>query len=118
MRIRKTQKRDFSHKVHNLLVPNLIAIILLWLILAFIFFFINPGKPLILPFFFLIFFFAILSTISLFFRSKIQRLTISATLMAFLVLRYFGLLYFLNLFLLTSILITILIYERYAKKSN
>ncbi|GEM_PF-2047540 len=113
--------RDRRHKKNKEkrdVLPNLIAIILCGVFLAFIIYFVDPKTFFIIPVFFGIFFFLMFFIFGIFIKNFKTKIVISSAIVIFLVLRFFKIGNFINFFLLLAITTTILAYEYYSKKSN
>lgn len=90
--------------------PTLLVTILLWLALAGLIYFVDPGIFGVVPLFFIIFFTTLLFTFSLIFASTRRGLIISTSLSLFSILAYLGVGNILNLLLIVAIAICIELY--------
>src|SRR3989344_4157389 len=102
----KLRKREVVLKRKNFL-SSLILIFLLWGILAFLIFFIDPDSFGVVPVFFAVFFTATLFTLSIIFVNTRRGLIASTSLTIFMLLRYFGIGNILNLVLIIFLAIVI-----------
>lgn len=104
------KKRQKIAKKRKNFLPTLIAIILLWAGAAFMIYFADPDKLLVVPLFFLIFFLALLFTFSTLFANSRRGFLTAFAITFFLLLKYFGVGNLINLLLLAGIIITAELY--------
>jgi hypothetical protein len=111
--IRAMSKKSIRHfntlKRKNFL-PTLLITILLWLLLAGLVYFVDPGNFAAVPVFFVLFFTAMLFTFSLLFTSTRRGLIGSVSLSIFFVLAYLGVGNILNLLLIVAIAVSLELY--------
>lgn len=91
-------------------MPTLLVTILLWLILGFLIYFVDPDTFLAVPLFFVLSFVSFLFTFSLLFGNSRRGFIISTSLSLFLALMYLGVGNILNLLLIVAIAVSIELY--------
>jgi hypothetical protein len=107
--IRHSNIKKSALKRKNFL-PTLIVTILLWLTIAGLIYFIDPGITGAVPLFFVILFLAFLFTFSLIFISTRRGLITSSSISLFLLLAYLGVGNIINFLLIAAIAICIELY--------
>jgi hypothetical protein len=104
------EKRKEIRKRRKNFFPTLFVIALLWIGLAFEIVFVDPDIFGALPSFFILFFLALLFTLSTLFLDTRRGFMISLAALLFLLLRYFGVGNIVNLILLAGIVIAVEVY--------
>jgi hypothetical protein len=105
----KERQKQQVLKRRNFL-PTLLVTVLLWLLLAGLIYFVDPGTFGAVPLFFVLFFAALLFTFSFLFGSTRRGLITSISLSLFSILAYLGVGNILNLLLIVAIAISIELY--------
>ena len=111
----KSTSRNNSIKRRRNFLPALIVIILLWLLTAFLVYFVEPSMPLAIPFFFILVFSGLLFTLATVFANSRRGFIAAGSLTIFLILRFFGLGHILNFLLLLALGLCL---ELYFNRSN
>jgi len=105
----KEKRKQQVLKRKNFL-PTLLITVLLWLLLAGLVYFVDPGNFAAVPVFFVLLFTALLFTFSLLFTNTRRGLIGSVSLSIFFVLAYLGVGNILNLLLIVAIAVSIELY--------
>jgi asparagine N-glycosylation enzyme membrane subunit Stt3 len=105
----KERRKQQVLKRKNFL-PTLLVTVLLWVTLAGLIYFVDPGTFGAIPLFFVLFFVTLLFTFSLTFASTRRGLITSVSLFVFSILAYLGVGNILNLLLIVAIAISVELY--------
>ncbi|HKB88165.1 MAG TPA: hypothetical protein VKC53_00805 [Patescibacteria group bacterium] len=107
--MKKELRREQKLKHKNFL-PTLFATIVLWLLIAGLVYFIDPGTFAAIPIFFILFFSVLLFTFSLIFGNTRRGIIVSIALTFFAILSYLGVGNILNILLIVAIAICVELY--------
>ncbi len=106
----KTKERQKEIKLRKNFLPTLVVIFSLWLILTYLFFFVDPSREGSVPVFFVTLFFALLFTVSTLLANSRRGFFVSIATLLYLVLLYSGVGNLINLILIIAILIIAEVY--------
>jgi len=109
-RHKEIEKRQTRKRARKNFLPTLIVTFLLWCLLGFLIYFMDPETIGAVPIFFALIFMVFLFTFSTLLASKRRGILTSLTLTIFLILRYFGVGNIINFLLLLGIAVAAEIY--------
>jgi len=112
---RKSILRHNSIRQRKNFFPLLAATILSWLLTGTLVYFVDPATTLVIPVFFILVFFSLLFTFSIVFANSRRGLIVTAGLVIFLTLRFFGIGHVLNFILILALCVCL---ELYFNRSN
>jgi hypothetical protein len=91
-------------------LPSLIITVILWFLVGFLIYFVDPSFPLAIPGFFLLVFFTLLFTFAAIFAHSRRGLLTAFGITIFLILRFYGIGHILNFVLILALILCIELY--------
>jgi uncharacterized protein with PQ loop repeat len=104
---KKVEKRQREIKLRKNFFPTLFLALMLWVIIAYLLYFVDPYSFGALPLLLICLYFSLFFTFTIIFANKRRGAIFSTSIVLFLVMRYFGVGHIVNLVLLSALSLTI-----------